>query len=200
MFFFEKKNQKTFSFWVALCAGGMAVAPTIALATGASTPREAVSATLEKNDTAVRIVFKGGKSLLVPMRDDDAVGFDAPTISTDRRTVAWTENLQVAANHADAAFAYVYRDGRQVQMLGRDGKPVYIGGCPNGGATSDWHILAGGRQLYEACAFPHGEPFEYRSLYDLDTGKLLGSVAIDNDTGEPPTNAPAWAKHKPPQQ
>jgi hypothetical protein len=45
-----------------------------------------------------------------------------------------------------------------------------------------------------ACGFEHGQAQEYRNLFDLTNGKLLGTVRVDNDAGKPPADAPAWAK------
>jgi hypothetical protein len=37
-------------------------------------------------------------------------------------------------------------------------------------------------------------PYEQRTLFDLSTGRMIGTVTVDNDTGKPPADAPAWAK------
>jgi hypothetical protein len=48
-----------------------------------------------------------------------------------------------------------------------------------------------------ACGFPHGQPHEYRNLYDLDTGKCLERVDVSDETNQPPPNAPAWTRSTP---
>jgi hypothetical protein len=119
--------------------------------------REAASATVGNDGKSVRIVFEDGQDLVVVMDDSQAVQFDPPTISADRRTVAWMEEMQVAASYSDADQVYVYRDGKPSSFSSPDGTPTGMDTCPDGGVVKEWQFRANGRQLYVACGFPHGQ-------------------------------------------
>jgi hypothetical protein len=124
--------------------------------------------------------------------DDPAENFNDPVISEDRRSVAFSEEMVVDASYQVPGLVFVYRDGKAADLKGPDGNPH--GECFDGGGSQSWAFVAAGRQFTLACAFEHGLPHEYRSLFDLATGKLIGQVPIDDDAGKPPRNAPDWAK------
>ncbi len=138
------------------------------------------------------MTFADGHSLVVNVNEPPD-NFEKPVISTDKRTVAFAEDVFLDANDQVPAVVFLYCDGNMVALKGPDGKPVDFE-CFNRGASLDWALRDQGQRLYLACGFEHGQTHEYRNLFDPTNGKLLGTVRVDNGTGKPPVDSPDWAK------
>jgi len=153
-------------------------------------PVEVESATLEKGNKSIRINFTNGQNVVVRV-DNPEDNCETPDISQDRRSLLYVEDAFIDASYQVPASVSVYRDGKRVEFRDAEGKPS--GECFSG-APLGWSFVASGQQFFISCAFEHGVPYEQRTLFDLSTGRMIGTVKVDNDTGKPPADAPAWAK------
>ena len=142
---------------------------------------EIKSATFDDHARSVRIIYDNGPIQTVPT--DPNTETDAPVVSEDRRSVAWSILRYVDAGYRIPADVEAYRDGKPVPNLQ----------C-GGGVTLGFQFVDRGRQIALDCSFPHGVPDEHRVLIDMDTGKTLASLDVDNETGKLSPNAPAWAR------
>jgi len=154
------------------------------LAVAAAAPAPALdikSATLDGHAGSVKILYDNGRTQTV--RTDPDTETAAPVVSKDRRSVAWSILRYVDASYRIPADVEAYRDGKPVPNLQ----------C-GGGVTLGFQFIDRGRQIALDCSFPHGVPDEHRVLIDMDTGKTLASLDVDNETGKLSPNAPAWAR------
>lgn len=155
----------------------------VAAALAAPSDWKIVRADLLHDGRAVRITYRDGRTLLVK-KNQQADAFDQLSISADRESVGWSISERVDASYPVDADFEVYRDGKPMPGIDDSGT----------GIVQSWSFWAGGKQIVLCSAFPHGLPSAHLDLYDVATGKHLGTVDVDDNTGKVPANAPAWAK------
>jgi hypothetical protein len=114
------------------------------------------------------------------MGKDDSVlqsGFENIQIAGDRRTIGWLATYMICAqSYPCAAELVIYRSGHVTQRI-----------APDTGIVWNWIFWQRGAQVAVHSGFPHGDRGGIYSLYDVESGHVLGSYA-----GGP--NGPPWAE------
>jgi hypothetical protein len=168
---------------LALVLATVAIAAPTAIAQRGAAPARSVERVVPAADGRLTIVYSDGTRVPAPIdehwhREDGPTSYDQPAIADDRQTVGWLVNFKNCCTSYDVPLSLkVFRSGRVIRELG------------DGFMISEWHFLAGGREVVYHSGTVHGDTADHSTRVDVATGRELAVYQ-----GVLDETAPDWAR------
>jgi hypothetical protein len=131
----------------------------------------------------LHILYDDGSRVTPPKEKDwgeerGARSYSDGAIASDRQTVGWLVNYANCCTSYDIPLTLiVYRSGKVIRRVG-DGMMI-----------SEWHFLAGGKEVAYHSGTVHGDSADHSTRLDIATGKVLATYA-----GIPDETSPDWTR------
>lgn len=135
------------------------------------------SATID-SASRLRLITTSGRTIS-PSRDSDQVGFEAVSISRDRRSVGWLALYPNCCTTYPIPLRLVVRTADRVRVFEGSGLPIWA-----------WTFIDGGRVAFQESPVHGDAPLHYE-LRDVRSGALVEQ--FDWPTGEP-KKLPNWVR------
>jgi hypothetical protein len=138
----------------------------------------------------LRVTTAAGVTISPPL-DSDQVGVADPAVSPDGRSVGWLALYPNCCTTYPIPLTLIVRSNGRERRFAGIGLPI-----------SQWAFLAGGRRVALSQAPLHGLVSTHYALYDIASGRLVGTYDQAPDTGSASTpldgsagaDVPAWVR------